>query len=91
MTAVTDSRISSSKALNAISNHKVLAAEPCTGVPSREPHKNLVLRLAIAFVQAMGALLSGIATQLLAPVTTVTLRAAVRSRAFWERGLARAW
>lgn len=52
---------------------------------------NLPFRLAIALTQALVALTSGFWTRLLEPFTILGLRSAVRSRKFWERGLARAW
>ena len=57
----------------------------------RPKQRNLVSRLALALTQAVLSLTSGFWTRLLEPVTVVSLRSAVRSRAFWERGLRRAW
>jgi len=57
----------------------------------RSKQKNLPVRLAVALTQSLLALTSGFWTRLLEPFTVLGLRSAVRSRKFWERGLARAW
>lgn len=57
----------------------------------KSKQKNLPVRLAVALTQSLLALTSGFWTRLLEPFTVLGLRSAVRSRKFWERGLARAW
>ncbi len=53
--------------------------------------RNTLLRLAAAASYALVASLARGALLLLTPLLVVALRGSVRSRAFWERGLARAW
>lgn len=51
----------------------------------------MLWRGAAALKKAVLVLLSLLVTRLLRPVMVFALRSAVRNRAFWERGLGRAW